>query len=167
MFLSIITALADECIGTRTRIQMTQMQAPSSTPDVYYIQATNTQTEIHTQILPRGWGLGSPGQCVIKLCLQPSLDISYQLRLGAHAPLSSSRNLGESEGSVSSPLGPNMTSSGQDTPTRMPSLSSLHGHLPTSNTDTYPTSYWALSLWTMGTLGAPPALEFWDSLTPC
>ena len=93
----------------------TKAGSPTHLCVVCCIRVTNTQTEIHGQILPRGW---SPGHCVIRLCLQPSLDLNYHPSLGACTHLSSSRNPGESEGGMSSPLSHNIISSEQNTPTQ-------------------------------------------------
>ena len=57
-------------------------------------------------------------RCTTRLCLQPSLDLNYHLSLGACAHLSSSRNLGESEDGMSSPLSHNIISSEQNTLTQ-------------------------------------------------
>ena len=159
LFSGIIIALADKCSDTHTCIQMEQRQAhPPTYVLCIVLHVTNTQAEIHIQILPRGWRLGSPVRSTTRLCLQPLLDLNYHLSLGACAHLSSSRNLGGSEDGMSSPQS-------QHNQFRAKHTDSLKCPVGVHHIDN-PTCLWVLFLWAMGVIRVPPALEFWDSLSP-
>lgn len=116
LFFGIFIALADKRSDTHTCIQTTCRQAHPRpwVLCIAYMSQTHKVKFMYTFSLMAGdW---DPGQCVIRLCLQPSLDLNYHPSLGACAHLSSSRNLGESEGGMSSLLSHKRISSEQNTP---------------------------------------------------
>lgn len=115
MFFGIITALAGKCSHAHTCIQTTRRHAPPPTCVlcVAYVSQTHKLKFIDKLSLMAGVR-GS----VSSDCLQPSLDLNYHPSLGACTHLSSSRNPGESEGGMSSPLSHNIISSEQNTPTQ-------------------------------------------------
>lgn len=119
-----------------------------------HVTGTQTQTEIHMQMLPRGQRPGSPVYVSLIVCAALT-GPSAQPEAGNQCSLPSSRSLGAgwgSDRSLSSRLCPTVTLPGCGTPAQMPRLSSSDRHSPTE--------WWAFSLWTLRTLGAPPAWNF-------